>query len=131
MKILLLFILILFSLTLQAASQDLYGLANKAQLNRFHELTASLRCVVCQNQSLADSNSPLAKDMRSMIAQKIIEGEADQAIVSFLEQRYGNFVSYRPPLVTSTYLLWGLPILILCSGIFIIRKLYLSQAKQP
>lgn len=131
MKVLLLFSLLLLSLTLQAASQDLYGLTTKAQLNRFHELTASLRCVVCQNQSLADSNAPLAKDMRELIAQKIIAGEEDGAIVNFLEQRYGNYVSYRPPLVTSTFLLWSFPILILCSGVFIIRKLYLNQAKQP
>lgn len=84
---------------------------------RYRALAAELRCLVCQNQSLADSNASLAGDMRTVVRRMVKEGESDAAILKFMTDRYGEFVLYRPPLRTATLLLWGLPFVILCGGV--------------
>lgn len=83
--------------------------ANAALEGREQRLAYELRCVVCQNQTVAESNAPLAADMRREIRSQLQAGRSDAEVVAFFEQRYGSFVHYRPPLRPSTWLLWGAP----------------------
>jgi len=122
--IFIIFLFLLFSPTLFAApAHNIYNFKTVKQQNQFDELTQNLRCLVCQNQTLAESNAPLAQDLRAQIFQMIQNQKSNQDIKNYLIQRYGNFVSYTPPFNPSTYLLWGLPGLLLLIGIFIIRRL--------
>jgi len=93
---------------------------------RFKALAEETRCTVCQNQSLADSDAPLAQDLRRELFVMIQDGRTDQEIRNFLVERYGDFVLYRPPLASHTLLLWGGPILLLLIGligsVIIIRR---------
>jgi len=79
-------------------------------------LSAELRCLVCQNQTIADSNADLAVDLRNQIHEQIAAGKSDREIVDFMVQRYGDFVLYRPPLKGTTLLLWGGPLLLFAIG---------------
>ena len=83
---------------------------------RLLALTADLRCVVCQNESLAESRAPLAKDLRQEVRELMRQGKNDQEVVEYLTARYGDFVLYRPPLKPVTYLLWLGPALFLAVG---------------
>lgn len=83
---------------------------------RYTELTQELRCLVCQNQSLADSDAPLAQDLRLEIHKMLQAGSSDAEIKSFLVDRYGDFVLYRPPLAGNTLALWLLPAILLLIG---------------
>lgn len=88
------------------------------------QLAERLRCLVCQNQSLADSNAELAVDLRGQIREQIAQGKGDAQIIDFMVQRYGDFVLYRPPLKASTWLLWfGPPLLLLIGLAMLIRYL--------
>lgn len=87
--------------------------------HRFKALIAELRCLVCQNQSLADSNADLAVDMRREILQMMEKGAGDDEIVDFLVARYGDFVRYRPPVKSTTILLWFGPLLLLILGLIV------------
>ena len=96
--------------------------ADRAEERRFHDLTSELRCVMCQNQSLADSNAPIAHDLRHEVFELMREGRSDREIKTFLVGRYGEFVLYRPQLEGSTWLLWFGPLaLLLLGGIVIVR----------
>lgn len=87
-------------------------------------LSEQLRCLVCQNQTIADSNAELAVDLRRQIREQIAEGRSDGQIVDFMVERYGDFVLYRPPLKVTTLLLWfGPPVLLLLGIIFLLRYL--------
>lgn len=83
---------------------------------RVRTLAGQLRCLVCQNQTLADSQADLAVDLRNQIAFMIKTGKTDQEIVGFFVERYGDFVLYRPPLKPATYVLWFTPFLLLLAG---------------
>ena len=83
---------------------------------RLKQLAVELRCLVCQNQTLADSNAPLAEDLRREVREMIAKNMSDQEIIDFLVQRYGDFVLYRPPWKASTTLLWIGPFLLLIGG---------------
>ena len=87
-----------------------------AEETRFHQLTAELRCVMCQNQSLADSNAQIAQDLRREVLELIHLGHDDAEVKQFLVQRYGEFVLYQPTLQPGTWLLWGGPLLFLLGG---------------
>lgn len=89
---------------------------DRAEEVRFHALTAELRCVQCQNQSLADSNAQIAHDLRREVLKLMHEGRSDAQIKQFLVDRYGEFVLYRPQLEASTALLWFGPGLLLLAG---------------
>jgi cytochrome c-type biogenesis protein CcmH len=84
-------------------------------------LMATIRCVVCQGQSIADSDASLAGDMRAMVRQRIAAGEKPEAVRDWLVQRYGRWVSYRPPLDAVTWPLWAAPLLLLAAGLFVAR----------
>lgn len=85
-------------------------------------LMEELRCLVCQGQSIADSNAELAGDMRAMVRQRIAAGEKPEAVRAWLIQRYGNWVSYRPPVEPATWPLWAAPVLLLLAGAWLLRK---------
>lgn len=87
------------------------ALLSTADAERFHLLTQELRCVVCQNENLADSTAPLAQDLKREIREQMAAGRSDGDIKSFLVARYGDFITYRPPVRAGTLLLWGGPLL--------------------
>ncbi len=89
---------------------------------RFKQLSGELRCLVCQNQSIGDSNAELAKDLRREVFEMIKEGQSDTEIVGFLVARYGDFVLYRPPVSTTTALLWAGPFLLIAIGLFFLIR---------
>jgi cytochrome c-type biogenesis protein CcmH len=86
---------------------------------RMLRLAAELRCLVCQNQTIADSHAPLAEDLRRQVREMIARGESDAQIIGFMTQRYGDFVLYRPPLKGSTAALWFGPFALLLGGVTI------------
>lgn len=88
--------------------------------DRMHQLTQHLRCLVCQNESLADSHAPLALDLKREIRALMAQGQSDDEIRAFLTRRYGDFVNYQPPLRASTLLLWAGPLLILAAGLWLV-----------
>jgi cytochrome c-type biogenesis protein CcmH len=86
-----------------------YEFDDAEQLERYKVLIYELRCLVCQNQNLADSNAELARDLRREVHRMIVEGKSSQDVIDFMVARYGDFVLYRPPLKAKTLLLWGGP----------------------
>jgi len=112
----LILICIIFPSTLFALS-DLYDFQSQADKNRFLTLTQELRCLVCQNQNLADSNAPLANDLREEIYAKILQHDSNEEIIRYLVARYGNFILYRPPLNMFTLILWLFPLLVLLGSL--------------
>ena len=87
---------------------------------RARNISKEIRCLVCQNQSIDDSNSPLAKDLRLLIRSKIKEGKKDKEIYKFLTDRYGDFILLNPPIKLGTIALWFLPVVFLLFGFLII-----------
>jgi len=84
---------------------------------RYDRLVNELRCLVCQNQTIADSNADLAKDLRRQTLEMLRQGKSDDEIVKFMTDRYGDFVLYRPPVKPTTWLLWGAPMILLLIGV--------------
>jgi cytochrome c-type biogenesis protein CcmH len=100
-----------------AAAEEARPLADNPQIEaRLKTLAVELRCLVCQNQTLADSNAPLAEDLRREVREMIAKNMSDREIIDFLVQRYGDFVLYRPPWKATTTLLWLGPFLLLIAG---------------
>ena len=95
-------------------------LENKKQELRARNISKNIRCMVCQNQSIDESNAPLAKDLRVLIRNKIKEGKKDKEIYKFLTDRYGDFILLKPPLKLSTLALWLLPFIFFIVGVFIV-----------
>ncbi len=93
---------------------------------RVQSITAELRCLVCQNQTIADSSSDLANDLRREVRTMLKDGASDQKVLDFMTQRYGDFVLYRPPVKPSTALLWAGPAVMLVGGLaalaFVLRR---------
>lgn len=96
---------------------------------RFHALAAQLRCVQCQNQSLADSNAQIAQDLRREVLVLMQQGHDDARIKAFLVQRYGQFVLYQPPLQPGTWLLWGGPLLFLVAGALLVAGIVRRRSR--
>jgi len=91
--------------------------ADPALDERVTALASELRCLVCQNQTLADSNAPLAIDLRNQIREKMQQGASERDIVDYMVSRYGDFVLYRPPFKATTFLLWAGPALLMIAGL--------------
>ena len=100
------------SLPIHAADTPL-KFTDPAQEQRYQSLLLELRCLVCQNQSLADSHADLAQDLRGEVHDMLIKGKSDRQILDFMVQRYGDFVLYRPPVREGTWLLWFGPFVLL------------------
>lgn len=99
-----------------AAVQPSEQLADPKLEQRARDVSAHLRCMVCQNQSIDDSDAPLAKDLRMLVRERITAGDSDDAVLSFLSDRYGDFILLKPPVKASTLLLWLTPLLVLVLG---------------
>lgn len=91
-------------------------LADPALEARARSLSAQLRCMVCQNQSIDDSNAELAKDLRLLVRERITNGDSDEAVITYVVSRYGEFVLLNPRFETKTLLLWGAPVVLLLAG---------------
>lgn len=106
-----------------------FTVAKEAQPNedpqieqRLKNLTEQLRCLVCQNETLADSRADLAEDLRKQVREQMKAGKSDQEIIAYLTQRYGDFVLYNPPVKATTYLLWFGPFVLLIAGTFVLFR---------
>jgi len=122
-KVLLAAILMMFAATVCAGeAQALYS--DPATDARLNALASDLRCLVCQNQSIADSHSDLATDLRNEILEMIAAGKTDKEIVDFMVARYGDFVLYRPPFKLATFLLWGGPLLLLALAVLVLYRYF-------
>jgi cytochrome c-type biogenesis protein CcmH len=99
---------------------------------RVRDLSTELRCLVCQNQTLADSNAPLAVDLRNQVREQLKSGKSERDVVDFLVARYGDFVLYRPPLKASTILLWSGPFVLLALGLaLLVRRVRRRRVPEP
>ncbi|MDD3448455.1 MAG: cytochrome c-type biogenesis protein CcmH [Gammaproteobacteria bacterium] len=111
-------LLLLLSLATPAfAIIEVHTFDDPAKEQRYRKLSEELRCLVCQNQNLADSNADLAKDLRNQVYNMIQAGKSDREIVDYMVARYGEFVLYRPPMQTNTVLLWVGPFALLLIGL--------------
>jgi cytochrome c-type biogenesis protein CcmH len=96
---------------------------------RMKNLTEQLRCLVCQNETLADSHADLAEDLRKQVREQMKAGKSDKEIIAYLTDRYGDFVLYKPPVKTTTYLLWFGPFVLLGGGTVVLYR-YLSRRRR-
>lgn len=103
-------------------AETAFEFSGPAEEQRYRELIAELRCLVCQNQSLADSNADLAQDLREEVYRLMKQGGSNEEVIAFLVARYGDFVLYRPPVKPITYLLWFGPALLLMLGIVVMVR---------
>jgi cytochrome c-type biogenesis protein CcmH len=110
-------------------------MADPAKEARARELSRGLRCMVCQNQSIDDSEAPLARDLRLLVRERIAAGDSDKDVIDFLVARYGEFVLLKPRLKGQTFLLWAVPPLVLIGGAFALwitaRRRATSAHAQP
>ena len=98
---------------------------------RYERITKDLRCLVCQNESIADSNVELASDLRRQVREMLSAGKSDDAIFDFMTDRYGEFVRFNPPLEPKTLLIWGAPFLVLILGVVIIFRIVRRRSRMP
>jgi cytochrome c-type biogenesis protein CcmH len=98
---------------------------------RYERITKDLRCLVCQNESIADSNVELASDLRRQVREMLSAGKTDDAIFDFMTDRYGEFVRFNPPLEPKTLLIWGAPFLVLILGVVIIFRIVRRRSRMP
>ncbi len=121
-----LFIAILFNficLISANAAIEVYEFENESQEQQFKTLSNQLRCPMCLNSNLAGSDAPIAADLRAEIYSQITEGRSNQEIIDFMTQRYGNFINYRPPLNSGTFVLWFGPLFLLLLGLAIVWRM--------
>jgi cytochrome c-type biogenesis protein CcmH len=112
-----------FTLVLALACPTLHAAGTTGDAafeRRVTHLTEELRCLVCQNQTLADSHAELAVDLKNQVREKLAQGQSDQDVLDFMVERYGDFVLYRPPLKGITWVLWFGPFLLLLAGLAIL-----------
>ena len=128
MRKFILFLVLLWT-TSALAGVEVHKFDNPEQEQQYNRLVAELRCLVCQNQNLADSNAELAQDLRQEVYEMIQNGATDQEIVSFMVARYGDFVLYRPPFKSTTAFLWIGPFIILAVG-FVILLMFIRKRRQ-
>jgi cytochrome c-type biogenesis protein CcmH len=98
---------------------------------RFETITKNLRCLVCQNESIADSNVELARDLRRQVREMLVAGKSDDAVFDFMTDRYGEFVRFSPPLEPKTLLIWGAPFIMLLLGGGIIFRVARQRSRMP
>ena len=102
---------------------DALNFSSPQQESDYHQLTQSLRCPQCQNNNIADSNATIAVDMRGKVFELLQEGKSKNDVVDYMVARYGNFVTYDPPITASTLVLWIAPLLLVLLGVvFLLRR---------
>ena len=124
----LLFFLLVFSLAPAQAAIEAYEFDSPEMESDYNRLIDELRCLVCQNQNLAESDAPLAKDLRQTTYEMLKAGKSSSQVVDFMVARYGEFVLFRPRFHASTYLLWLGPIVLLGLVLFVVAR-RLNRAK--
>jgi cytochrome c-type biogenesis protein CcmH len=125
-----LFLLLLSCLSVSIVAKEAKPSAADPVLEeRVMKLSKELRCLVCQNETLADSRADLAEDLRSEIREQMKAGKSDKQIVAYLTDRYGKFILYNPPVDPTTYLLWFGPFLLLIAGLAVLFR-YLKQRRE-
>jgi len=122
MKKILFFLTALFCSVSAWASIDVLNFTSPEQEKEYQQLTQELRCPQCQNNNIADSNATIAVDMRAKVFELLQEGKSKQQVVDYMVQRYGNFVTYDPPLTAATIMLWVLPLLLVLFGIVLVLR---------
>ncbi|MFZ7233752.1 cytochrome c-type biogenesis protein [Avibacterium avium] len=123
------FTALLFCAITAKAAIEVRNFASAQQEQDYQSLTQELRCPQCQNNNIADSNATIAVDMREKVYELLSQGQSKQQVVDYMVQRYGNFVTYNPPLTPATMLLWAVPVcLVLLGGILVLRR---KPKKQP
>jgi cytochrome c-type biogenesis protein CcmH len=128
MRVLLLLLLCWLSPAWAGLEQFEFG--GEAEEQRFKELIAELRCLVCQNQSLADSDAELAHDLREEVYRLMQEGSGNDQIIDFMTARYGDFVLYNPPVKPSTYVIWYGPFLLFAIGVLLLIRTVRQRSRQ-
>lgn len=98
---------------------------------RFERIAKDLRCLVCQNESIADSNVELASDLRRQVREMLVAGKSDDEIFDFMTDRYGEFVRFNPPVDRKTALIWGAPFIVLLLGVVIIVRIVRGRSRMP
>jgi cytochrome c-type biogenesis protein CcmH len=98
---------------------------------RFENIAKDLRCLVCQNESIADSNVELASDLRRQVREMLVAGKSDDEIFNFMTDRYGEFVRFNPPVDRKTALIWGAPFIVLLLGVVIIVRIVRGRSRMP
>lgn len=111
------------------AAKDVYEFSNAKQREQFSYLTQEIRCLVCQNQSIADSNAPFAADLRAQVYKMVQQNQTDQEIKNYLSQRFGRYVLFNPPLTAHTIALWLAPIGFLGVGLTVLISVMLRQRR--
>jgi cytochrome c-type biogenesis protein CcmH len=106
-------------------------LENPVLQGRFEQITQELRCLVCQNESIADSNAELALDLRRQVREMLVAGKSDDDIFKFMTDRYGEFVRFAPPLSAKTLLIWGAPFIIVLIGGAIVFRVARQRSRMP
>lgn len=121
---------IIISLPLNVVAVEPSEILQNPQLEtRARSLSQNIRCLVCQNQSIDDSNASLAKDLRKIVREQLVSGASDDEIYNFLIERYGDFVLLRPPVKATTYILWYGPLFIFFAGV-VVSALFLIRRKR-
>jgi cytochrome c-type biogenesis protein CcmH len=110
------------------AAVEPYPFSDPGREARFRALLLELRCLVCQNQTLSDSDADLAQDLRQQVYEMINQGRSDSEIVDYMVARYGDFVLYRPPVKTTTYALWVGPFLLFATGVWVLVRMVKRRA---
>lgn len=128
-KIILVFLTVI-SLAAFAAPIETFKFESAETEKVFHKLSDELRCLVCQNQNIAESNAELAKDLRLEMYNMLMQGKSEEEIVDFMVQRYGDYVLYRPPFKPMTWLLWFGPIIIFVIGLIFVVRFIKAQSAQ-
>ncbi len=121
LRILLTTLALLMALSARAGLES-FDFTGNVDVDHFRTLISEIRCLVCQNQSLADSDAELAHDLRQEVYDLVDKGQTDQEIINFLVARYGDFILYKPPVKPSTYLLWFGPFILLGLGLILILR---------
>lgn len=124
-------ITLIFAFSLQAVALNPDEVLDNPVLEeRARELSKEIRCLVCQNQSIDDSDAQLAKDLRVLVREQLVEGKSDQEILDFLVLRYGEFVLLKPQFTIQNMILWVLPLIAFIGGIFLIRGLFKKRDEE-
>lgn len=116
-------------LCIAAAADPATRLTDAAQEARARTLMAEIRCVVCQNESIAESQAPLAADMRQLVRRQVEQGRSDAEIKTYLVRRYGDFVLLRPRLTSETVVLWAAPVIAIVAGLLLC--VYMLRNRRP
>lgn len=128
-RLILLTCLIMLPLALTAADGDIYPFDSEAKQERFQQLTKELRCPKCQNQNIADSNAPIAEDMKDEVYRMVRDGASDDQVVDSLVARFGEFVRYKPQFDGRTLMLWATPVLVVFVGFLTVAVIVIRSRR--